>query len=200
MTDQLTFEVTDVKQWTYCPRIVFYRFCWPDVRPVTDLMRAGIRSHVDESEREARRSLRTYGLTSGERHFDLPLSSPTLGLRGRIDLAIAVPNRTAAGAEGVVVEYKDSERADQPQFKRQLATYALLLEEAWSIPVRKGFLYSIPQRLATAVAFTATMRQRVRDTLVAMHTTVRREQMPDPPVSRAPCSGCEFRRFCNDVV
>ena len=66
MTDvatELLFEVTDLKQWSYCPRVLFYRSCLPEIRPVTDLMAAGIRSHGDEAGREERRSLRMYGLT-----------------------------------------------------------------------------------------------------------------------------------------
>src|SRR6266540_6804923 len=104
----LLFEVTDLKQWTYCPRVLYYRYCLPEVRPITDLMRAGIGSHSDEVGREERRSLRTYGISVGERAFDLGLRSVALGLRGRLDLAIAVPDRATLGAEAIVVEYKDS--------------------------------------------------------------------------------------------
>ncbi len=54
-----TLEVTDIKQWRYCGRIVWYRYCLPAIRPITDLMKLGIASHVDEAGREERRSLRT---------------------------------------------------------------------------------------------------------------------------------------------
>ena len=76
------------------------------------------------------------------------LRSARLGLRGRLDLAIAVPDRAAPGAEAIVVEYKDSEKPAGPHFKLQLAAYALLLEEAWGLPVRRGFIYGIPLRRA----------------------------------------------------
>src|SRR5512145_2812101 len=99
---ELLFEVTDLKQWTYCPRVVYYRYNLPDIRPVTTLMKAGVERHRDESEREERRSLRTYGLTAGERTFDLPFSSERLGLHGRLDLAIAVPDRLTPDAEAIV--------------------------------------------------------------------------------------------------
>src|SRR5262245_33180090 len=118
--DELLFEVTDLKQWTYCPRVLYYRYCLPEIRPVTDLMESGIRRHSDEVGREERRSLRMYGLEVGERAFDLPLRSTTLGLRGRLDLAIAVPGRAAPKAEAIVVEYKDSEKPAGPHFKLQL--------------------------------------------------------------------------------
>ncbi len=199
MDDQL-FEVTDLKQWTYCQRIVFYRYCLPTVRPVTSLMHAGQASHRDEGEREVRRSLRTYGLAQGERHFDIWLRSPRLGLRGRLDLAIALPDRATPGAEAVVIEYKDTERATQPHFMLQLAAYALLLEEAWGVPVPRGFLYAIPTRRAEAVPITPALRRKVMQTVSALHAAVQSERLPPAPISRRPCVTCEFRRFCNDVV
>lgn len=133
--EQMRLEVTDLKQWRYCARVVWYRYCLPDVRPVTSLMAQGIAHHREEEGREERRSLRPYGLAAGERHFDVALRSERLGLRGRLDLAIAVPGRASPGAEAVVVEYKDSEQRPGPHFKLQLAAYALLLEEAWGLPV-----------------------------------------------------------------
>src|SRR5689334_19265386 len=95
-------EVTDLKQYTCCPRIVFYRYCLPKVRPVTPLMEEGIRCHLEEEGREERRSLRAYGLADGERFFHLVLQSARLELIGKVDLAIAVPSREVDGAEAVV--------------------------------------------------------------------------------------------------
>lgn len=194
------FEVTDLKQWTYCARVVYYRYCLPDIRPVTALMQAGIRSHYDEQAREERRSLRAYGLSAGERAFDLPLRSTRYGLSGRLDLAIAVPSREAEGAEAMVVEYKDSEEVRKPHVLLQLTAYALMLEEAWGLPVRRGFLYSIPLRRAEAITFTARARTKVIETAAQIEASVRGEHIPAPPRSRRPCISCEFRRFCNDVV
>jgi len=198
--EALLFEVTDLKQWIYCPRVLYYRYCLPEVRPITELMRAGIRSHGDEVGREERRSLRSYGLTAGERAFDVGLRSLALGLRGRLDLAIAVPDRQAPGAEAIVVEYKDSERPAGPHFKLQLAAYALLLEEAWGLPVRRGFIYSIPLRQSEIVSITPALRQKVRQTVATVQAMIAGELMPNAPTSRRACVSCEFRRFCNDVV
>lgn len=195
-----TLEVTDLKQWRYCPRVVWYRYCLPTIRPVTDLMRHGIAHHRDEEGREERRSLRPYGLKEGERHFDLGLRSERLGLRGRLDLAIATPGRDVAGAEAVVVEYKDSEQKPGPHFKLQLAAYALLLEEAWGLPVRAGWIYLIPLRRAERVAITPALRRQVAEVVAAIQAAVSGEGLPEAPASRRPCVSCEFRRFCNDVV
>ena len=198
--EPISLEVTDLKQWRYCPRVVWYRYCLPTIRPVTDLMRHGIAHHRDEEGREERRSLRPYGLTAGERHFDLSLRSERLGLRGRLDLAIAVPGRASPGAEAVVVEYKDSEQRVGPHFKLQLAAYALLLEEAWGLPVRTSWVYQIPLRRAERVPITPMLRRQVGEVTAAIKAAIQGEAMPEAPASRRPCASCEFRRFCNDVV
>ena len=193
-------EVTDLKQYTCCPRIVFYRYCLPRVRPITYSMEEGIRCHEEEETREERRSLRNYGLTSGERVYRLSLQSTKLGLTGRVDLAIATPSREAPGAEAIVVEYKLSEQKAGSHFTLQLAAYALLLEEAWGLPVNRGFLYSIPLRKAESVAITQHLRRKVMQTVAQIRQIVESEIMPSPPSSLRRCVTCEFRRFCNDVV
>ena len=187
-------EVTDLKQYTCCPRIVFYRYCLPHIRPLTVLMEEGIRQHTLEEEREERRSLRHYEVVAGERTFDLLLQSRQLGLIGRIDLVIRTPDQ-----EGIVVEYKYSEQKTGPHFKVQLAAYALLLEEAWGIPVKRGYIYSIPLRRAEMIPITPQLRKKVVQTIEHIRSTIEQEIMPAPPTAQARCLTCEFRRFCNDM-
>jgi len=56
------FRVTDLKQWVYCPRVLYYAMCLPKIRPTTYKMKAGIEAGQSEEGREERRSLRPYGL------------------------------------------------------------------------------------------------------------------------------------------
>lgn len=169
-------------------------------RPKTDLMRQGAASHRAEEDREERRSLRTYGLKSGERFFNVYLWSERLGVRGILDLAIAVPNRSDPAAKAVVVDYKDSEQAAGPHFKLQVGAYALLIEEVWGIQVEAGWIYHIPLRKAEKVAISPQLRRNVIEAINAIQQAIRTEALPPPPSSRALCVNCEFRRFCNDVV
>jgi CRISPR-associated exonuclease Cas4 len=136
----------------------------------------------------------------GERVAHLALRSSNYGLSGRLDLAIATPSRHAPDASGIVVEYKYSENKAGPHFKLQLAAYALLLEEAWNIPVTRGYLYSIPRKRAEAILITPHWRKKVVQTVQHIRQFVDGETMPPPPSSQYRCITCEFRRFCNDVV
>ena len=193
------FRVTDLKQWVYCPRILFYHLCLPDVRPVTYKMEAGVEAGKGEEGREARRSLRAYGIRAGERAFGVSLISPRLGLRATLDMVIWPED----GQEVIPVDYKLSSKTGRnmgAHFKLQLAAYALMLEEAYNLPARRGFLYYIPLRKAEEVPINARLREKLHQELVAMQAMLTTERMPEPTPSRQRCVACEFRRFCNDVL
>jgi CRISPR-associated exonuclease Cas4 len=196
-SERLFFTVTDLKQYSYCPRVVFYTYCLPLVRPTTYKMEAGKVAHEQAERRERRRTLSAYGLEEGQRHFDVWVESDILGLRGRVDMVIETGE--GEGRELIPVDYKQSRRQVGRHLKRQLTAYGLMLEETWGGMVRRGFIYSLVTRKAEEVALTARLRGEVRETVVAMREMVKREMMPGPPKSRRPCVSCEFRRFCNDV-
>ncbi len=194
-TDRAILEVTDLKQWAYCPRVVYYRYCLPRIRPVTYSMRAGIAAHDDIADLEERRSLHAYGLTTGERQYDVPIISQKLGLSGRIDLVIRIDT-----TEAVVVDFKLSEGDGRAHFKLQLAAYALLLMEAWNVTVKRGFIYHIPDKRVEAISITPGLLAKAQTTIAAVQAAIVSEMMPAPPSTAARCVACEFRRFCNDML
>jgi len=205
--ERTVFTVTDLKQYAYCPRIVFYTYCLPLIRPTTGKMEDGRLAHEEARERERRRTLRIYGLEKARRHFDVWVASEELGLRGRIDLVLEVAPDSSGipvapdsfGREWIPVDYKQTDRRAGPHLRRQLAAYGIMLEETWGGMVRRGFIYSLLTRRVEEIPLTPALRREVRETVAAMREMVERERMPDPSPSRKPCVNCEFRRFCNDV-
>ncbi len=191
------FRVGDLKQWVYCPRVLYYVICLPKIRPTTYKMEAGVEAGKSEEGREERRSLRLYGLAEGRREFDVPLSSSRYGLRGRTDLIVWIDNPPPG--EFVVVDYKLSDIAGE-HFKLQLMAYALLIEEMSGRKAKCGYLYFISKRRAEEVKFTQALREKLLRTLESMHRMLHTEIMPEPTPNRNKCLACEFRRFCNDVV
>lgn len=200
MTERWLFDVTDVKQYACCPRLVYYRVCLPDVRPLTYTMQVGTQSHQQEEDREQRRSLHNYGLGEGERLFHYALTSEKLGLKGQVDMVIVSPSLEAEKKTIYPVEYKYSEQKIGTHFKLQLAAYALLLEEVFQVPVQRAFLYAIPRRKAEEVPITPLLRKKVLTALQQMQQLMLSEQMPPPTREYRRCPTCEFRRFCNDVI
>lgn len=191
-----TFAVTDLKQYAYCPRILYYNLWLQRHRPTTYKMDAGVAAHRRATRREKRRQLRTYGLERGERHFHVSLFDPAWGLSGQVDMVIETAD------ELIPVDYKLSRRAGS-HFKLQLAAYGQLLARRRAGPdqrVRRGFLYLIPTRQAKPVTFTQGLKRQLNAALEVMAAIAERQRLPQPTSRRRRCVDCEFRRFCNDVL
>jgi CRISPR-associated exonuclease Cas4 len=187
-------RVIDLKQYVYCPRVAYYHLALPAVRPVTYKMRSGIEQQAAAEDREQRRSLRTYGLKTGERAFNMPLWSARLGLSGELDMLLTTDE------ELIAVDYKDTAKVGA-HFRLQLMAYGRLLEEnQGQRAVRRGFLYLIPLRKAVEVTFTPRLRQELATALMALRAMAVAQYVPPPTLHRARCVDCEFRRFCNDVT
>jgi CRISPR-associated exonuclease Cas4 len=188
--------VTDLKQWIYCKRILYYLTCLPDVRPTTFLMEVGREQGKAEESREVRRALHRYGLENGRREFGVRLSSARLGLRGVVDLVIWLDETQPPQA--LPVDFKFSHTVGE-HVKLQLMAYGMLLEDVTGRQAPRGFIYEIPLRRAIEVPFTEALRRKFEKELAEMHSVLRSEQMPPPAKKVSQCIVCEFRRFCNDI-
>lgn len=189
----MSFTVTDVRQYTYCPRIPYYTYVMPLARPVTRKMREGLEAHDEQQAREGRRNLSKFGLKGqAERHEDVALYSARLGLSGRLDMVLVTAE------EAIPVEYKNGRGPVGANHRMQLAALALLVQERWQMPVRRAFVHFILTGRHAQVAMTEELLWRVEDDLAALQAMVEHETMPEPTPVVARCAECEFRRFCND--
>jgi CRISPR-associated exonuclease Cas4 len=189
----LALRVNDLKQYAYCPRIVFYQYAMPVQRKATFKMEHGkiVEQKVEQLER--RRKLREYGLERGERRFQVWLSSASLGLSGRLDLMITT-------ARGVFpVDFKDTRERVHRNHHVQLCAYALLVEETFDVPVSTGFIYRVPRHDVAVVDITPELRVETRTALREIREMIRNERMPPPTPVRARCTDCEYLNYCGDV-
>lgn len=194
--DTTTFRVIDLKQYVYCPRILYYHTVLPQIRPLTYKMEAGIAAHRREEGREKRRSLRTYGLQHGKRFFNVQLFDPALGLSGEVDMVVETET------ELIPIDFKNAKRVGR-HFRLQLMAYGRMLETAdpkTMLAVKRGFLYLIPKRTAVEVRFTNSLRNQLAIAMKQIQAVADRQQLPPATKHKQRCVDCEFRRFCNDVL
>ena len=118
----MNIRVSDVKQYFYCPRVVYHTYFTPVHRPTTHPMELGADEHEVLSVLERRRTLARYGLEAGSRKFHVPLRAEALGLTGVLDLLI----ETETGA--FPVEFKSTRGRLDLNAKCQLTAYAMMVE------------------------------------------------------------------------
>lgn len=190
----IELRVSDLKQYLYCPRIIYFTYVAPVRRKLTHKMEHGKQEHAELDRLEKRRKLVEYGLDQGERRFHVPLYSERLGLRGELDLLVISPKGHFP------VEYKYTSGPAALNHKYQLAAYALLVEESFGVPVRRGFIYLIQGKRLREVEVTPNVREHLRRTLGAIRNLVALERMPALSRSYHRCRDCEYRKYCGDTT
>jgi CRISPR-associated exonuclease Cas4 len=184
--------VTDLKQWRYCARILYWTYVAPVEKRLPRKVEYGAADHALLARLESRRTLRAYGLTEGQRQFHVRVTSQALGLTGVLDALLTT------GRERIPVEYKDTLGGVRANHRFQLAAYALLLREMPGPPVRRGMVFIIPEQRVQSVRLDAGLEREVREAAAEIRAMIAAEQIPPPADRWAKCRDCEFYRFCGD--
>ncbi|MGH9434309.1 MAG: CRISPR-associated protein Cas4 [Terriglobia bacterium] len=186
-------NVVDVRQFVYCPRVVFYTWVMPVRPPATFLMKRGQKVEEEFARLEPRRTLARYGLEDSRRHFSLQMTDSELGLTGKCDLVLEAPDRVA------VVEFKATASALFENQRVQLAAYALLAERHFHLPCPCGFVILKDRKLMPKVEVGTELREQVMELLGRVRSLIQEPVLPPPTPVRARCTGCEYRNFCGDI-
>jgi len=193
MSEEVFVDVSDVKQYFYCPRIVYFNKVLNLRERLTESMRAGKESHEEIKFREEKKvRLLSTAILAEEKLFGIYVESKRLKLRGVIDCLAKLPT-----GEWVVVEYKDTYSTRlQSHHYYQLVAYSLLAQEYLKRIVSRGFLFYALSRKIFEVAVTDEAKQYVRSVLRKILRIIVYEELPKPTGDKAKCRSCGYYRFC----
>ena len=185
--------VTDLKQWAYCQRIVYYHRVMPAIGKQTFKMKEAIAAQDLIESLEMRRGLQAYCLEAAKRHFGVWLSNPTLGLSGKTDLVLEAFDRVA------VVDFKLTSGEVGENHRMQLAGYSLLAEALFSLPAPVAFIYRIPDNRVFPIEITADLRTAIAKAVIDVREMAEKQLCPPPTAVRGRCIECEYANYCADV-
>ena len=180
-----------IRQWCYCPRVVYYMELSPvDFhRPIW--VKQGEDFHQMEETLWHRRNLSRFNLQNGKKHHHLKMEDKELGLHGIVDMAIETD--TAVYAAEFKLSANSKKRGDQ----LQLVAYAMLLEKYFEKPSPVGFLLGKEKVLHT-VKVDDDKRQSVVEVCRQVRQMLKKGLKPSSSAALAQCSVCEYVNFCND--
>lgn len=183
----------DVRQWVWCPRVVWYRKLFPGAGVETYKMQRGGEAQERVEGLEWRRTLGRYGWEGAERRFGCWLFGPRTGMNGKPDLLLI------RGKECAVVDYKLTSAEPGRHQIAQLAAYAMLAEEVLDVEARDLFLYRIPDDRIYRYPMGEELRREVQEALGGMERMIAEEVEPAGTGVRGRCMDCEYANFCGDV-
>lgn len=188
--------VTDIKQYHFCPRIIYFtRVLGIEERP-TELEKAGKEAHLDFHRKERRRTTLFGGKTIRveQKWTALRLKNEKLGIEGMVDMVVKTPEGYA------IVEYKTTDMPKKivPSHLYQAAAYAMLVEKAFKTIVRKLYIYYEKSGKFLEIPMRDSIRKHVIWTIGRIKNIIEKEKIPPAKPSRK-CKSCGYRWVCREA-
>ena len=191
--------VTDVKQYLYCPKIIYFDHVQHIPKPPDQKLQTGKEEHDSITAKEKRRKGAVFydpELDCAEKMFRVEMESTTLGLRGILDYLVRTDR------EFIPVDYKfghSHKGSIHLNHKYQLAAYALLVEESFKTVVRRGFIHYSRDRVNVQIDFSDEIRRRTLKMIKEVAQIIEEEIEPAGTRNSARCIDCEYRRYCTCI-
>ncbi len=194
-SDVPMFTAEDVRQFFYCPRVIYFRYVMRvRVRPTVKMDR-GKKIHAEKYrpkkyEREGR----------VERYYNVYLSSERLGLVCLIDML------EVEGDEVRIVEVKTGRVAESGEIsehhRAQVIAQVLVVEDVLGRDVRRvAVKYEGEEGSETVwLEVSEAEKAKVMRALERMREVIVMEDIPEPTPIRGRCVDCEYRVYCSDVI
>ena len=190
---ELVINVGDIKQWAYCPRVVFYHRFYGGAGVPTAKMDMGHAAQLKIRELITRRSLRPFGFETANRKFEVWMKDVVLGIQGRADLIVSNSSQLA------VIDFKLTGGGVGRNLRLQVGAYTLLAERYLGIPADRAFIFRIPDNEILPVDVNAALRAEVIQAAADIRAMIMEERLPPPTPNRLRCVDCEFANLCGDI-
>lgn len=186
---------TWIKQYYFCPRIIYYLGVLGYSERLTESMIEGKEFHLSEEQRAKRRKS-----VAGEKKepakcvwSKLPIASEKLGLYGIIDEIYETENGL------VIVENKfmKAPKKPHPGHIYQAVAYAMLAEEKIGKIVRKIVIKYLKSNKSFEIPLTEDIKKHVQWTISRIKSIIEREKLPRGNDKK--CKNCGFIRTCSGL-
>ena len=180
-----------IRQWCYCPRIVYYRelLNLPTRYPLW--VEQGTRFHDKLELLWKRRRLSRFGLSEGVLHMQLAGQSERVNVYGIADMVIESVDSVYP------VEFKLSAGQPNRASMLQLTAYGLIAEECFSKRCPMGFLTDDKEHVI-CIEFNNGLIGQLERVIGEMKIMFENGCKPDSSASLVQCANCEYYNHCND--
>lgn len=193
ISDGEALAVSDIVQYYYCPRKVYFlrTLQIPQIPK-----RKMVYGKIDESEELDRMLNRKdmFGIKKevvSEVRKNVLISNEKLKLYGVVDLFLILNDREYIPVE---LKYSDFPELDI-RWKKQLYAYATLIDSNFDTIVKRGILYFTKQNITKFLEITYENKKSIEHDVEKILNMIRTEYLP-PKTENKKCKYCEMIRFC----
>lgn len=185
---------SEVMEYLYCPRFVYFMHCLniPQHEDRRFKVLKGREVH-QRRETENRDYLRKkIGVTKKE--IGIYLASPSLRVRGIVDEVLTLEDGTMAPLD---YKYTEPNEVAYRTHRVQVTLYGLLIEEAYKMPVKRGYVaYIRGGSQLHEVTIDADARQEVKEVVDEIFRIIETGYHPKRTPHRVRCVDCCYKNIC----
>ncbi|RLF14408.1 MAG: CRISPR-associated protein Cas4 [Thermoprotei archaeon] len=190
MSEDEYVTAVEVKHYAYCPRIVYFTHVLHLHERLTEAMEAGREAHDESMIAPLIPKLKA------SKVLKVPeLASEGLRLKGKPDYIIVTKH-----GEYIPIEVKWAEPTKEGGVKRdhklQLAAYALLIEDAFKVTVKRAAVHYTRANKLYIIPITPDLKREARNTIQDIHRIILSEEPPAPTRDLRKCENCGFKQYC----
>jgi len=185
-----TLSATDLRQFLWCPRTVFFNREL-GIRPLlTGSMKLGSSNSQQKEELLKRRRFKKYGFSRVKVLLEQNLHSASMGISGICDAVL----ETDLGFFPIEIKTGDTV---YHRHKIQLAVYGLLLNEN-GMDCSDGFILLLGSDNLVKVQLEGDLFAEAGKLIKECKELVENDFIPEGTEDRKKCSNCEYNKFCPD--
>jgi CRISPR-associated exonuclease Cas4 len=183
----------DVKDYTLCPRIVYYTNVLHIRERVTEAMELGREMHDEESLKHLIPMLKVVKVLR-----DIEITSRKLKLTGRIDYIFITKFNEYIPAD---MKWSDPEHGIARKHHRaQLAAYSLLIEEAYKTVVKRAVIHYTRAGKTVTVPVTASLKNQVVEAIMKIYEMIKSGREPEVRMNKSRCENCNYQVYCKSKM
>lgn len=187
-----SIPISDLRQYSFCPRIPWFHSNFSFLKNPTKWMKQGEEYHTNREKLLKKRLLRRFQNTDVNILFNIPVQSIKYKIHGIIDAVLETK-------DGVYpIEFKMQKGSITRGIRYQMVGYAICLEELKRKEVNMGYLIYGKNARVEEIFITIKDKEKVIDLISTLYLTINKSILPDSPASILKCSQCEYLIFCND--
>jgi len=192
--DNVILTATDIRQYFYCPRKIYFMYVLRQRVPLTVKM-----SHGREVHERKYRPRKKEDLGRITRYYNLYLQDEKLGLSGLVEIVEVEEGKDTAK----VLEVKTSGTFDREnipeQYVAQVAVQVLLVERCLGLRVEcAGVLFDDTGEVVW-LDIGDDIKSRVLRAVDKIRRIILEEELPDPTPYAERCVSCEYANICQRV-
>ncbi|RLE66595.1 MAG: CRISPR-associated protein Cas4 [Thermoprotei archaeon] len=189
--------VADIKQYFFCPRIIYFIYALGITERPTGNMEEGKEQHEKLRKKEERRLTLALKRRWGKwnKKFGVRLTSQKLGLTGVLDVLLE------RDGEYVPAEYKIAQapKRPPPNHYYQLVAYALLVEENYNTIIRRGLIYYSQNDKILETHIITQAKHYLTHNILPKIRKITNGEYPNVRQRIIKCRNCGYYSYCRSV-